>query len=177
MAKTLSEAQKTRIKAGRLLQKGLTPTPIAAEVGVARQTIHTWQRILAEKGFDALKSVPEVGRPASVTPSTPGFRSLRHLPNFSSNPKNYPERKIAKKQPVRSTIMLLLRDEQGRALLPAFRHTFTHFHLDITPLLINEKRRRLTDPATGLYPAEQREKFLAGEAADHAEGYVPPKNN
>ena len=69
MPKTLSEAQKTRIKAGRLLQKGLTPTQIAAEVGVARQTVHTWKRILEEQGFDALKGVPEVGRPAQLSES------------------------------------------------------------------------------------------------------------
>ncbi len=42
-------------------------------------------------------------------------------------------------------------------------------------LLINEKRLLLTDPATSQYLATQREKFLAGEAVDHAEGYVPPK--
>lgn len=43
-------------------------------------------------------------------------------------------------------------------------------------LLINEKRLQLTDPATGKYLAEQREKFLDGEAVDKAEGYVPPKS-
>lgn len=42
-------------------------------------------------------------------------------------------------------------------------------------LLINEKRLLLTDPATGQYLAGQRDRFLAGEAVDHAEGYVPPK--
>jgi len=41
-------------------------------------------------------------------------------------------------------------------------------------LLINEKRLVLTDPATAKYLAEQREKFLDGEAVDRAEGYVPP---
>lgn len=42
-------------------------------------------------------------------------------------------------------------------------------------LLINEKRLVLTDPATAKYLAEQREKFLDGDAVDRAEGYVPPK--
>ena len=41
-------------------------------------------------------------------------------------------------------------------------------------LLINEKRLVLTDPATATYLAEQREKFLDGQAVDRAEGYVPP---
>lgn len=43
-------------------------------------------------------------------------------------------------------------------------------------LLINEKRLLLTEPATASYLAEQREKFLNGEAVDRAEGYVPPKD-
>ena len=42
-------------------------------------------------------------------------------------------------------------------------------------LLINEKRLVLTDPATATYLAEQRERFLSGQAVDRAEGYVPPK--
>lgn len=44
-------------------------------------------------------------------------------------------------------------------------------------LLINEKRLSLTDPATAAYLAGQRDKFLAGEAVDRAEGYVPPKES
>lgn len=69
MAKNLSEAQKTRVKAARLLQKGFTPTQVAEEVGVARQTIHTWKRILEEKGLDALKEIREVGRPSTLDDS------------------------------------------------------------------------------------------------------------
>lgn len=43
-------------------------------------------------------------------------------------------------------------------------------------LLINEKRLALTDPGTQKYLAEQRDRFLAGEAVDRAEGYIPPAN-
>ncbi|MFZ5724440.1 MAG: oxidative damage protection protein [Pseudomonadota bacterium] len=43
-------------------------------------------------------------------------------------------------------------------------------------LLINEKRLALTDPATQQYLAAQRDRFLAGESVDRAEGYVPPKS-
>lgn len=43
-------------------------------------------------------------------------------------------------------------------------------------LLINEKRLVLTDPSTAGYLAAQREKFLAGEAVDRADGFVPPKS-
>lgn len=42
-------------------------------------------------------------------------------------------------------------------------------------LLINEKRLVLTAPETQTYLAGQRDRFLAGEAVDRAEGYVPPK--
>lgn len=41
-------------------------------------------------------------------------------------------------------------------------------------LLINEKRLVLTDPATAVYLAQQRDRFLNGESVDRAEGYVPP---
>ncbi len=41
-------------------------------------------------------------------------------------------------------------------------------------MLINEKRLNLTDMTTRTYLNEQRDKFLAGEASDRAEGYVPP---
>lgn len=41
-------------------------------------------------------------------------------------------------------------------------------------MLINEKRLNLTDMTARTYLNEQRDKFLAGETADRAEGYVPP---
>ncbi len=37
--------------------------------------------------------------------------------------------------------------EQARAPLPAFRHTFSHFHLDITPLIINVQARGIREHA------------------------------
>lgn len=39
--------------------------------------------------------------------------------------------------------------------------------------LINEKHLNMMDPQARKYLTEQREKFLAGEAFDKAEGYVP----
>jgi Fe-S cluster biosynthesis and repair protein YggX len=42
-------------------------------------------------------------------------------------------------------------------------------------MLINEKRLSVMDPATKVYLDEQRERFLANEAFDRAEGYVPPE--
>jgi Fe-S cluster biosynthesis and repair protein YggX len=42
-------------------------------------------------------------------------------------------------------------------------------------MLINEKRLSVMDPATKVYLDEQRERFLANEAVDRIEGYVPPE--
>lgn len=67
MARTgLSEATKKRVKAGRLLLAGKSCAEVAVEVGVARQTIYTWKRLLDEGGIDALRAVPERGRPAQL---------------------------------------------------------------------------------------------------------------
>jgi transposase len=67
MAKTrLSEATKKRVKAGRLLLAGKGCAEVALAVDVARQTIYTWKRLLDEGGIDALRAVPERGRPAQL---------------------------------------------------------------------------------------------------------------
>jgi transposase len=67
MVKTgLSEATKKRVKAGRLLLAGKGCAEVAVAVGVARQTIYTWKRLLDEGGIDALRAVPERGRPAQL---------------------------------------------------------------------------------------------------------------
>lgn len=67
MARTrLSEASKKRVKAGRLLLAGKGCAEIAVAVGVARQTLYTWKRLFDEGGINALRSVPERGRPAQL---------------------------------------------------------------------------------------------------------------
>lgn len=43
--------------------------------------------------------------------------------------------------------------------------------------LINEKRLNMMDAKDRTYLDDQREKFLAGEAVDQAEGYIPPTDN
>jgi transposase len=65
--KRLSEATKKRLKAGRLLLAGKSCADVATAVGVARQTVYTWQGLLDEGGIDALRAVPERGRPAQLT--------------------------------------------------------------------------------------------------------------
>ncbi len=64
--KRLSEAAKKRLRAGRMLQKGKGCAEVALAVGVARQTVYTWKALLDEGGIDALRAVPERGRPAQL---------------------------------------------------------------------------------------------------------------
>lgn len=64
--KRLSEATKKRLKAGRMLLAGKGCAEVALIVGVARQTVYTWKRLLNEGGIDALRDVPERGRPAQL---------------------------------------------------------------------------------------------------------------
>ena len=64
--KRLSEATKKRVKAGRMLLAGKGCAEVALAVGVARQTVYTWKKLLDEGGIDALRGVPERGRPAQL---------------------------------------------------------------------------------------------------------------
>ena len=64
--KQLSEATKKRLKAGRMLLAGKGCAEVAVTVGVARQTVYTWKGLLDEGGIDALRAVPERGRPAQL---------------------------------------------------------------------------------------------------------------
>ena len=64
--KRLSEAAKKRLRAGRMLLAGKGCAEVALAVGVARQTMYTWKGLLDEGGIDALRAVPERGRPAQL---------------------------------------------------------------------------------------------------------------
>ena len=64
--KRLSEATKRRLKAGRMLLAGKGCAEVALAVDVARQTVYTWKGLLDEGGIDALRAVPERGRPAQL---------------------------------------------------------------------------------------------------------------
>lgn len=64
--KRLSEAAKKRLRVGRLLQNGKGCAEVALAVGVARQTVYTWEALLNEGGIDALRAVPERGRPGQL---------------------------------------------------------------------------------------------------------------
>jgi transposase len=49
-----------------MLLAGKGCAEVALAVGVARQTVYTWRRLLDEGGIDALRSVPDPGRPAQL---------------------------------------------------------------------------------------------------------------
>ena len=49
-----------------MLQKGKGCAEVALAVGVARQTVYTWKALLNEGGIDALRAVPEPGRPGAL---------------------------------------------------------------------------------------------------------------
>lgn len=66
MASKLSEAQRKRLKAARLLQANKPVAQIAQAVGVARQTVYTWKRVLDESGIDGLRAMVDVGRPGQL---------------------------------------------------------------------------------------------------------------
>lgn len=62
----MEEDVKRRVRAGRMLQAGKKPAEIAVAVGVVRQTVYTWKRILEESGIDALREIDRGGRPGSL---------------------------------------------------------------------------------------------------------------
>ena len=64
--KQLSEVVQKRFQAARMLQAGKGCAEVALAVGVARQTVYTWKRLLDEAGVDALRAVPKPGRPAQL---------------------------------------------------------------------------------------------------------------
>ena len=66
LKKRLSTAARKRVRAGRLLRAGKRPAEVAEAVGVARQTVYTWKALLDEGGINALRAVPERGRPAQL---------------------------------------------------------------------------------------------------------------
>ena len=63
----LSEATKKRLKAGRMLLAGKGCAETAMAVGVARQTVYTWKRVLDESGVDGLRAMVDVGRPSQLS--------------------------------------------------------------------------------------------------------------
>ena len=63
MESKLSEGQRRRVKAGRMLKAGVAVAKVAATVGVARQTVYVWKRVLDESGINGLREMADAGRP------------------------------------------------------------------------------------------------------------------
>lgn len=68
MRKSAQEAkqlQRRRLRAGRLLQRGVAQAEVARRVGVTRTTVSQWNTLLEAGGLDALVSRPR-GRPSGL---------------------------------------------------------------------------------------------------------------
>ena len=83
MAKArLSEVGEKRVRAGRMLLAGKGCAEMAGAVGLARQTVYTWKRLLDEAGFDALRSARR-GRPAPPAGSRLLFGDVMNCENLN----------------------------------------------------------------------------------------------
>jgi transposase len=60
--------QRRRLRAGRLLLKGVAQADVAKRVGVTRSTVSEWNEKLQDGGLEALKRRPR-GRPAGLDPA------------------------------------------------------------------------------------------------------------
>lgn len=61
MAVKTGEVAKRRVRAGKMLQRGMAPAEVALRVGVARQTVYTWKKVFEEDGIDALRESRRTG--------------------------------------------------------------------------------------------------------------------
>lgn len=66
MESRLSEMQRKRVRAARLLRLGKPVAEVAQAVGVARQTVYTWKRVLDDSGVDGLRAMGAAGRPGRL---------------------------------------------------------------------------------------------------------------
>ena len=59
--------ERRRLKAARLLKRGVSEAEVARRVGVHRQSVNRWAQQLEQGGAEALKRTPRAGRPAQLT--------------------------------------------------------------------------------------------------------------
>jgi transposase len=59
--------EKRRLKAVKLLKKGLLPGEIARRLGVDRRSVHRWLLAYRKDGVDGLAPVPAPGRPPKLS--------------------------------------------------------------------------------------------------------------
>jgi len=60
------ELERRRLKAGRLLLKGVPQAEVARKIGVAKSTVSGWNARLEQDGLDGLRATGLRGRPASL---------------------------------------------------------------------------------------------------------------
>ena len=64
--KVAKDLQRRRMRAGRLLLKGIAQAEVARRVGVSRTTVSTWSRDLEKEGLEGLKAGVR-GRPSRLS--------------------------------------------------------------------------------------------------------------
>ncbi len=62
-----SGLEQRRLKAARLLQRGLRPAEVARRLGVHRQSVGRWRAQLEREGLPGLKKAGRAGRPPKLT--------------------------------------------------------------------------------------------------------------
>ena len=62
MKRDTKALQRRRLRAARLLEKGMSQAEVARRLGVTRQSVNTWLKKLKAEGREALKAQP-LGRP------------------------------------------------------------------------------------------------------------------
>ena len=62
-----SALERRRLKAARLLQRGVRPAEVARRVGVHRQSVGRWREQLKREGLAGLKKAGRAGRPAKLS--------------------------------------------------------------------------------------------------------------
>lgn len=62
-----SALERRRLRAARLLKRGLRPAEVARRLGVHRQSVSRWQQQLEREGLAGLKKAERAGRPAKMT--------------------------------------------------------------------------------------------------------------
>lgn len=62
----LKDLERRRIRAARLLQRGVSQAEVARRVEVSRQSVSRWAETLAREGFEALRGPGRTGRRPSL---------------------------------------------------------------------------------------------------------------
>ena len=60
------ELEKRRLRAGRMLLRGVAQVEVSRRVGVAKSTVSGWAKQVEAGGLDALRSTTPLGRPAGL---------------------------------------------------------------------------------------------------------------